>query len=127
MVEKWFLISNVNIHNEFRNSYKFIIVNMLSLYKLLMFRYVMLTLIGKSWKTHPEIFLKFSFSGSSHRPFYWKTHPLKKCVLVQFSAILRRHTDRCSGKLIQTTCYISYGFSQKCEWTSKIFDRLVSQ
>ena len=35
------------------------------------------TLIGKSWKTHPEIFLKFSFSGSSHRPFYWKTHPLK--------------------------------------------------
>ena len=35
-----------------------------------------LTLIGKSWKTHPEIFLKFSFSGSSHRPFYWKTHPI---------------------------------------------------
>ena len=35
-----------------------------------------LTLIGKSWKTHPEIFLKFSFSGSSHRPFYWKTHPV---------------------------------------------------
>ena len=27
-----------------------------------------LTLIVKSWKTHPEIFL---------RPFYWKTHPLK--------------------------------------------------
>ena len=38
---------------------------------------ILLTLIGKSWKTHPEIFLKFSFSGSSHRPFYWKTHPLK--------------------------------------------------
>ena len=36
-----------------------------------------LTLIGKSWKTHPEILLKFSFSGSSHRPFYLKTHPLK--------------------------------------------------
>ena len=36
---------------------------------------VSLTLICKSWKTHPEIFLKFSFSGSSHRPFYWKTHP----------------------------------------------------
>ena len=34
-----------------------------------------LTLIGKSWKTHPEIFLKFSFSGSSHKPFDWKTHP----------------------------------------------------
>ena len=34
-----------------------------------------ITLIGKSWKTHPEIFLKFSFSGSSHRLFYWKTHP----------------------------------------------------
>ena len=38
---------------------------------------VRLSLIGKSWKTHPEIFLKLSFSGSSHRPFYWKTHPLK--------------------------------------------------
>ena len=36
---------------------------------------VVLTLIGKSWKTDTEIFLKFSFSGSSHRPFYWKTHP----------------------------------------------------
>ena len=36
-----------------------------------------LTPIGKSWKTHPEIFLKFSFSGSSHRPFYWKTHPFE--------------------------------------------------
>ena len=35
-----------------------------------------LTLIGKSWKTHPDIFPKFSFSGSSHRPFYWKTHPI---------------------------------------------------
>ena len=34
-----------------------------------------LTLIGKSWKTHPENFLKYSFSGSSHRTFYWKTHP----------------------------------------------------
>jgi len=34
-----------------------------------------LTLIGKSRKTHPENFLKCSFSGSSHRPFYWKTHP----------------------------------------------------
>ena len=37
-------------------------------------RFQLLTLIGKSWKTHPEIFLKFSFSGSSYRPFYWKTH-----------------------------------------------------
>ena len=35
-----------------------------------------LTVIGKSWKTHPEIFLKFPFSRSSHR-LYWKTHPLK--------------------------------------------------
>ena len=39
--------------------------------------YVYLTPIGKSWKTHPENFLKFPFSGSSHRPLYWKTHPLK--------------------------------------------------
>ena len=36
-----------------------------------------LTLIGKSWKTHSEILLKFSFSGSSHRRFYWKTHPFE--------------------------------------------------
>ena len=34
-----------------------------------------LNLIAKSWKTHPEIFLKISFSGLSHMPFYWKTHP----------------------------------------------------
>ena len=33
-----------------------------------------LTLIVKSWKTHPEIFLKFSISGSWPRPFTWKTH-----------------------------------------------------
>ena len=38
---------------------------------------ISLTLIGKSWKTHSEFFLEFSFSGSSHRPFYWKTHPFK--------------------------------------------------
>ena len=34
-----------------------------------------LTLIVKSWKTHPEIFPKFSISGSWPRPFTWKTHP----------------------------------------------------
>ena len=34
-----------------------------------------LTLIGKSWKTHPKFFLKLSFSGSSRRPFHWKIHP----------------------------------------------------
>ena len=34
-------------------------------------------IIGKSWKTHPEILLKFSFSGSSNRSFYWKTHPFE--------------------------------------------------
>ena len=34
-----------------------------------------LTLSGKSWKTRPENFLEFPFSGSSYRPFYWKTHP----------------------------------------------------
>ena len=35
------------------------------------------TLIGKSWETHPDFFLEFSFSGSSHRPFYWKTDPFE--------------------------------------------------
>ena len=34
------------------------------------------TLNGKLWKTHPEIFLKFSFSGSSHMRYYWKSHPI---------------------------------------------------
>jgi len=36
-----------------------------------------LTLISISWKTHPEIFLQFSFSGSSHRQFFWKTRPFE--------------------------------------------------
>jgi len=53
------------------------------------------TLIGKSWKTHPEKFPKFQFSGSWARPgfeivhdfcrdfepwawsYCWKTHPSK--------------------------------------------------
>ena len=35
-----------------------------------------LTLIGKPWKTQPEFSLKSLFSRSSHRPFYWKTHPI---------------------------------------------------
>ena len=43
---------------------------------------VHLTPIVKSWKTHPEFFLKFSFSGSWARPYYWKTHP----DLVEFSS-----------------------------------------
>ena len=36
-----------------------------------------LILSGKSWKTRPENFLEFPFSGSSHRPFYRKTHPFE--------------------------------------------------
>ena len=36
-----------------------------------------LTLIRKSWKTYPEIFPKFQFSGLWARPFYWETHPSK--------------------------------------------------
>ena len=61
-----------------------------------------LTLIGKSWKTHPETFLKFSFSGSSHRPFYWKTYPLKIMSTYSFFSILGRHIDRFTGKLIHS-------------------------
>ena len=34
-----------------------------------------LTLIVKSWKTHPENYQKFSISGSWPRPFAWKTYP----------------------------------------------------
>ena len=63
-----------------------------------------LTLIGKSWKTHPYIFLKFSFSGSSNRPFY--THPFFqnpfKIISIQFFLILERHTDRLTGKFIHS-------------------------
>ena len=37
---------------------------------------VMFTLIGKSWKTHPEIFLKFQFFGAWARPISRKLiHP----------------------------------------------------
>ena len=32
-------------------------------------------MIGKTWKTHPEIIPKFQFSGACHRPYYWKIHP----------------------------------------------------
>ena len=74
-----------------------------------------LTLIGKLGKTHPEIFLKFSFSGSSHRPFYWKTHPIFFCEI----SILGRHTGRFSGKIIQAKRYVSYMVSvKKIEWMS---------
>ena len=75
-----------------------------------------LTLIGKSWKTHPEIFLKFSFSGSSHRPFYWKTHPLKIMSTIQFffnsgashrPFYWKNHSDQ--------ILHIIYGFSQKIQ------------
>ena len=80
-----------------------------------------LTLIGKSWKTHPEIFPNFQCSGvwhrpisgklihffrnfnsgASHRPFYWKTHPLKIMSTIQFFfTMLGRHTDHFTGKFI---------------------------
>ena len=34
-----------------------------------------LTLIGKSWKTHPQFYPKFQFSGAGQTDF-WKTHPV---------------------------------------------------
>ena len=34
-----------------------------------------LTRITKIWKTHPENFPKFLFSGSWASPYYWTTHP----------------------------------------------------
>ena len=61
-----------------------------------------LTLIGKSCKTRPEIFLKLSVSGSSHRPFYWKTHPLKIMRTYSVFAILGHPTDRFAGKFIHS-------------------------
>ena len=99
------------------------------------------TLIGKSWKTHPGIFLKFSFSGSSHRPFYWKTHPLK--IMSTYSVFLKtgswarpfcwkthpivnwrilgRHTGRFTGKLIQTKCYIHHVWFQSKKSNGWVF------
>ena len=56
-----------------------------------------LTLIGTSWKTHREFFLKFSISGSSHRPFYWTTHPLK--IMSTYSVF-----------------FISWNFEKLCGW-----------
>ena len=48
-------------------------------------------LIGKSWKTHPEFFPQFQFSGSGARPYYWKTHPcfrnLNLGVIFQLNAL----------------------------------------
>ena len=38
---------------------------------------ICLTFIVESWKTHPENFSKFQFSGTWARRFYWKTHLLK--------------------------------------------------
>ena len=65
-----------------------------------------LTLIGKSWKTHSEIFLIFSFSGSSDRPFYWTTHPI---FFFEIS-ILGRHTGRFTGKLINKKSWVPIQF-----------------
>ena len=79
---------------------KIISINQNTIFNLLL-QY--LTLIGKPWKTHPEIFLKSSFSGSSYRPFYWNTHPLKIMRPLQFFfSNLGRHTDRFTGKLIHS-------------------------
>ena len=61
-----------------------------------------LTISGKSWKTHPEKYLEFPFSRSSHKPFYWETHPLKIMTTFSFCSILGRHTGCFIGKLIHS-------------------------
>ena len=85
-----------------------------------------LTLIGKSWKTHPEIFLKFWFSGSSHRPFYWKTPPLK--IMSTYSVFFHfwGHTHRYTGKLIHSnflteTIYVTFELD---EFSSKLVSEI---
>ena len=46
------------------------------------------------WKTHPlkimSTYSVFSNSGASHRPFYWKTHPFQFCIVVQIYSIRNR-------------------------------------
>ena len=41
-------------------------------------------------------------SGASHRPFYWKTHPLKIMDTYSVFLILGRHTGRFTGKFIHS-------------------------
>ena len=47
-------------------------------------------------------FSEISISESSHRPFYWKTHPLKIMGTYSVFLILGRHTGRFTGKLIHS-------------------------
>ena len=81
-------------------------------------RFRCLTLIGKSWNTHPEFFLKFSISRSSHRPFYWKTYPLKimstYSVFFQFWGVTQTVLlENSSRRNVTYHSYMVYGFSQK--------------
>ena len=70
-----------------------------------------LTLIGKSWKTHPEIFLKFSFSGSS----------------------VTRHTCLFTGKLIHQKSWVPIqlfqfsGVRQTLQWRLDEFSSKTTQ
>ena len=98
-----------------------------------------LTLIGKSWKTHPEFFLKFLFSGSSHRPFYWKTDPfdfLTETIyamynLVSISFPVKRSSSRLSffiktEKVLMIFRWTSFPVKQSQEFSRNLSKRVKS-
>ena len=60
-------------------------------------------------ENHGKLNQKFSFSVSSHRPLYWKTHPI---FFFEIS-ILQHHTDCFTGTLIHSNF-----------WTETIYDIL---
>ena len=71
------------------------------------------TLLGKSWKTHPENFPKFEFSWLLARPYYWKTHP-------NFFRILSFLVSWAGSYCWKTNPYLDE-FSSNCLWHAPEF------
>ena len=66
--------------------------------------YLVLTLIGESWKTHPEIFPKFQFFGAWHSPVGLAYAPILCKTLNRHSQKMmdefsRNRSSSCPGKL----------------------------
>ena len=56
-------------------------------------RLIFISLLGKSWETHPEFFRNFSFPGLTQMDF-WKTHPSIFCkYLFSFCKISGHELD----------------------------------
>ena len=77
-----------------------------------------LTLIVKSWKTHPEIFIFWIMSQTLLYVKNWKARPLKnhdwKNYPIDNFRILRHDTGRITRKLIQNNAFI-----KKSDFTKK--------